>query len=55
MSDESREQIEQMINAVGALCELAGLLRKELIKQGFTKAESFKIVEQFMIGHLNKQ
>jgi len=49
MSDETRKDIEQMIMAVGAICEMAGLMRSELMKQGFDGVEAFKICKEYVM------
>ena len=52
MSDEAREDIEKMIMAVGAICEMAGLMRSELMKQGFDGVEAFTICKEYVMRTL---
>ena len=38
--EEIQRQIEQLVTGVGAMCEFLGLMRKNLMEQGFTREEA---------------
>jgi hypothetical protein len=42
------EGLKKLINAVGVLAEMMRLLREELLKNGFTRAEAIYLVGEFM-------
>lgn len=46
--------MEELINSVGALCEMAKLLRDNLISNGFSYDESFGIVKEFLLSILTQ-
>lgn len=52
MSEEAKQQIEELINAVGAMCEMAGLMREELLRKGFTRKEVFLVCKEFIMRTL---
>lgn len=47
--------IEELRNAIGALSELSGTLRDDLIRNGFTRDEACKIVAVFISETINGQ
>jgi len=40
MDKDIQRQIDEMVTAVGAMCEFLGLMRKNLMEQGFTREEA---------------
>lgn len=46
------EEVESMITAIGALCEIAGFMKKQLMEQGFTKHEAFRICKEFIMNQI---
>ena len=42
--DEKTNPIKELINGIGAICEIAGLMRDNLIRNGFTRKEACDIV-----------
>lgn len=44
--------ISNFITAVGAMCEVAALLRDGLIKNGFTRDEAVLIVQNYIIEQM---
>ena len=40
MNEEIQKQVEELVTAVGAMCEFLGLMRKNLMEQGFTREEA---------------
>ena len=42
------EALKNLVNGIGAMCEMAGLLRDNLIKNGFTREEAVTIVRSFI-------
>lgn len=47
--------IEELRNAIGALSELSGTFRDDLIRNGFTRDEACKIVAVFVSETINGQ
>lgn len=43
------DTLKNLINGIGAMCEMAGLLRDNLIKNGFTRDEAVAIVNSFIV------
>lgn len=44
--------IENITNAVGAMAEMAGLMRDRLTEQGFTREEACKMVSNILVETL---
>lgn len=51
--DASSNRIKELLNAVGALGELCGVLRDELIRNGFTRQEACMIISQVLAETFN--
>ena len=47
------KEIQELLTAVGALGEMSGLLRDELIKNGFTRREAVSLVGNFISTTFN--
>ena len=41
--------VEKAINALGALCEIAGFMFKQLQVNGFTRDEAFQIASSYIL------
>ena len=48
-----KQMIEEMTNALGAVSELAGFLRDQLMNNGFKRGEAVFICSQFVENMLN--
>ena len=46
--DNKTNLIKELINGIGAICEIAGLMRDNLIRNGFTRKEACDIVGRYM-------
>lgn len=46
------DNIEQAITALGAICELAGFMFKQLIKNGFEREEAYNIAAEYILRSL---
>ena len=46
------ENIEEAINALGAVCEIAGFMFKQLRKNGFTREEAYEIAAEYILRSL---
>ena len=46
-------QPNDIINGIGALCEIAALLRERLSENGFSHDEAYEIVKEYMLNVLN--
>lgn len=44
----NNDMVNDLVTGIGAICEMAGLLRENLIKNGFTRAEACEIVQSFI-------
>ena len=42
--------IKNLVSCIGAICEIAGLLRDNLINNGFTRKETMAIVKSFIVN-----
>lgn len=42
--------IKSLVSCIGAICEIAGLLRDNLINNGFTRKETMAIVKSFIVN-----
>ena len=40
MEEEIRKKVNELVTGVGAMCEFLGLMRKNLMEQGFTREEA---------------
>ena len=47
-NDDIKAEIQKTIDSIGALCELAGIMRESLISNGFTREEAIGIVCEFI-------
>jgi hypothetical protein len=36
----NKDDLKQLINGIGAICEMAGIIRDNLMKNGFTREEA---------------
>lgn len=43
-----KNELERMTTAIGSLCEVAGLMRDNLLRCGFTREETIYIIAEFM-------
>ena len=54
----NEEQVEEIRNAIGASCEIAGLYLVELMANGFTREEAVSmvldIIESLILGGRNE-
>ena len=48
-------QLNEFITAMGALAEMLRLFREELLKNGFTREETLKLVEAFMLEQIKQK
>lgn len=46
--DNKTNLIKELINGIGAICEISGLMRDNLIRNGFTRKEACDIVGRCM-------
>lgn len=46
--NEKTNPIKELINGIGAICEIAGLMRDNLIHNGFTRKEACDIVGRYV-------
>lgn len=46
---DKKQELSDVLNAIGALAEMAGLLCRELLKNGFTRNEAVDIVTRYVI------
>ena len=51
--ENKKQMIEEMTNALGAVSELAGFLRDQLMNNGFKRGEAVFICSQFVKNMLN--
>ena len=47
---EGNNSLKDLIMAAGALCEMAGLLRDNLIRNGFTRDEAVNIAGSYVVA-----
>lgn len=47
--DEKNNPLNELVTGLGAVCEMAGLMRENLIKRGFTREEACDIVKEFIV------
>ena len=47
------DSAENVLDAIGALCELTGFIFQQLMKNGFTREEAFQMAAEYFIGSLN--
>ena len=40
----NNDDLKNLINGIGAICEMAGVLRDNLIRNGFTREEACRMV-----------
>lgn len=50
---DQKEQLEQFINAIGAIGDIAGILYKSLMSNGFSRVEAMDITKTMLIEFLN--
>lgn len=41
--------VNGLIASIGAMCEMAGVMRENLIKNGFSREEALNLVNNFLI------
>ena len=51
--ENKKQMIEEMTNVLGAVSELAGFLRDQLMNNGFKRGETVFICSQFVKNMLN--
>ena len=44
------EEIEKVINSLGAICEIAGFMREQLMNNGFTREEACSMTLEYIIA-----
>lgn len=44
----NNKEVEEFINGIGAIMEVSGIMRDQLIAQGFTRPEAVQMVGQFL-------
>lgn len=49
------EEIKNMIAAIGSVCEIASIMRDNLIKNGFTRQEAVSIVSNYVVNLLTQK
>lgn len=47
-----KDEVKQLVTAIGAMAETLGLFYKELRKNGFSAEESFKLTQTWMVETL---
>jgi hypothetical protein len=52
MSEETKKAIKDMLDAIGATCELIGYLRKQLMANGFSRKESLMMCTEVLLAML---
>lgn len=50
MNEDPKAMVQKMIDSIGALSEMAGILRDSLMQNGFTREESVGIACEFVIS-----
>lgn len=50
----NREELDNLINSIGAMTELIRLFYEDLIKQGFTEKQSLYLTSEWMVGTFTK-
>lgn len=50
--NDSNKQLSDFINGIGAVAEMVGIIRDNLIQNGFTRNESCHIVGMILTGML---
>ena len=53
VSKETKEALEQMNIAIGALSEMAGALRKHLMANGFSRKEAVQICAKLVVAQMS--
>lgn len=53
--DANKNDIEELMAGVGSICEIAGLIRDNLIRCGFTREEAIIIVSKIITGMISKR
>ena len=53
MNEDPKAMVQKMIDSIGALSEMAGILRDSLMQNGFTREESVGIVCEFVISTIH--
>ena len=43
---DENNQLKNFVTGIGAMCEMVGLIRDDLVKNGFTREEACQIVSQ---------
>lgn len=52
--DNNEEMLKGLIDGIGAIAEVAGVMRDSLITNGFTRKEACEMVSDFIIRTMNK-
>lgn len=50
----NKEELDCLINSIGAMTELVWLFYEDLIKQGFTEKQSLYLTSEWMVGTFAK-
>lgn len=45
-------ELDDMINAIGAVCEIAGFMLERLLDNGFSREEAFTVCMEYVLGTL---
>lgn len=45
--------VEEVIEGIGAMCEIAGFILAQLQKNGFTREEAYSIAAEYVFAMLN--
>lgn len=49
MTEDAKRQIKAMMDGIGAICEIVGFLRKQLMANGFTRKESVMMATEVLL------
>ena len=52
MSEETKAEIKNLLDTIGAIVEIADFLKNQLIEKGFTREEAFSICKEFIIRQM---
>ena len=44
-----KDTLKQLINGLGAICEMAGIIRDNLMKNGFTRKEACEMASEVIL------
>lgn len=49
MNEEARQKLEAITTALGAMCEMVGFLREQLMNNGFTRDEAVNMCCEVLV------